>query len=508
MLLSPTLTTEQTAKAATFVNPVITDTVGRDHGDPFVLRYLDEYFLYHTTDDGDRGVSVHRSHDLVHWEFAGYALEAGGPDSWAQTDLWAPEVMYWHGTFYMYVSGTVFAPNGHGNDTRRRQGVARAQNPLGPFVLDPEPLVRDHYSIDGHPFQDEDGSLWLFYNIRGDEVTFNGKPGSGNVVDRLLDPGTLEGNPAKVTFPSQEWEASVRLGQYWNEGSWVLKRRGRYFQLYSGSYYRESTYGIGLSAADSPRGPWVKHEQNPIFAMGERITGPGHHSVILAPDGVSYYAVYHGYDGPTEGRKVHLDRLRWCGDRPVIGTGRRLGRPTEDAQPVPWQPAYDPAVPYWHADLWVDGCLLHVDDERVEWIPQAHPVRVRVNQSKDGLRAWVDGRLAVQVEGYHAPKLSSDGNILSSSLTSHLEDEAVRWLAPGQKRSWAWGGAGPLEVTVAVRGSAEIIAGNSREEVVSPASEYGLGQLFAADGADKITIVAGSSGAHVTDLFVAARPAT
>src|SRR4028119_1135722 len=87
------------AEVGTFTNPVISGARGRDHGDPFVLRYLDEYFLYHTTDDGDSGISVHRSHDLVHWEFAGYALEGAGPGHWAQTDLWAPEVMYCRGAF-------------------------------------------------------------------------------------------------------------------------------------------------------------------------------------------------------------------------------------------------------------------------------------------------------------------------------------------------------------------------------------------------------------------------
>ncbi|MBA3406637.1 MAG: family 43 glycosylhydrolase, partial [Solirubrobacterales bacterium] len=73
-----------------FTNPVVSDDRGADHGDPFVLRHRDEYFLYHTTDDGDRGISVHRSRDLVHWSFAAIALLPGG---WAQTDVWAPEVV-------------------------------------------------------------------------------------------------------------------------------------------------------------------------------------------------------------------------------------------------------------------------------------------------------------------------------------------------------------------------------------------------------------------------------
>jgi beta-xylosidase len=58
-----------------FTNPAIGGAGGADHGDPFALRHHGEYFLYHTTDDGDRGISVHRSRDLVRWSFAGSALE-------------------------------------------------------------------------------------------------------------------------------------------------------------------------------------------------------------------------------------------------------------------------------------------------------------------------------------------------------------------------------------------------------------------------------------------------
>ena len=52
-----------------FTNPVVSDDRGADHGDPFVLRPRGEYFLYHTTDDGDRGISVHRARDLVRWSW-------------------------------------------------------------------------------------------------------------------------------------------------------------------------------------------------------------------------------------------------------------------------------------------------------------------------------------------------------------------------------------------------------------------------------------------------------
>src|SRR5947209_4156984 len=100
------------SRRGTFVNPVISDDRGRDHGDPFVLRFLGEYFLYHTTDEGRLGVSVHRSNDLVNWTFNGYALEGTPGHAWAETELWAPEVLYRDGLFYMYVAGARRGPTG------------------------------------------------------------------------------------------------------------------------------------------------------------------------------------------------------------------------------------------------------------------------------------------------------------------------------------------------------------------------------------------------------------
>ena len=44
---------------ATFTNPVIAGAPGEDHGDPFIIKYLDAFYLYHTGDtSGRRGVSV------------------------------------------------------------------------------------------------------------------------------------------------------------------------------------------------------------------------------------------------------------------------------------------------------------------------------------------------------------------------------------------------------------------------------------------------------------------
>ena len=44
-------------------------------------------------------MKVSVSKDLVNWEYKGYAIREEG-----YKDYWAPSVLYWNGTFYMYYS--------------------------------------------------------------------------------------------------------------------------------------------------------------------------------------------------------------------------------------------------------------------------------------------------------------------------------------------------------------------------------------------------------------------
>src|SRR5919202_6456612 len=165
----------------------------------------------------------------------------------------------------MYISATrqraegemVPWQRGEGAEQGRRLGLARATSPLGPFVWDDEPLV-DRWSIDGHPFRDDDGTMWLFYNVRTeDEPGWNGLPGTGTVCDRLREPDRLAGRSSIVTFPSQRWEGNAAGDWFWNEAPYVLKRRGSYFQMYSGGFFEEDTYAIGCAVARQVDGPWV-----------------------------------------------------------------------------------------------------------------------------------------------------------------------------------------------------------------------------------------------------------
>jgi hypothetical protein len=463
--------------------------------------------------------------------------------------------MYADGVFYMYVTGTRKAPDGigdhpgagvgvnHGDDALRRQGVARSVHPTGPFVLDPKPLL-DVWSIDGHPFVDIDGRRWLFYNVRGDATRYSGAdgeagrtdiPGCGNIVDELVAPDAVTGIASVVTIPSLSWEGNRNRSWFWNEGPTVLRRRGRYVQMYSGGYYGDETYGVGYATSDVLRGPWEKAPHNPIFRSHERITGPGHHSVVQGPDGVTLYSVYHGYVDGVPGRKVHVDRLHWSTEGPRLGDGTLPGVPTEGEQPLPEPAAYDPRVPYWHAELWVRASVVRLGNVRVEVQDPAAAILLHVTQREDRVRVLLDGRLVVDdaVSGDPAAVVEElrsgravDGEVLSLVVTTWREDEQVLTLGAGESLRLPWGGGLPVELSVAVAGTAgvrlvtdegdvdafAVVTSGADDEVRDTSRDAGDGtrlpdlvRLRSTRPVAALEITAGDRGTVLSDVVLTAR---
>lgn len=325
-----------------YKNPVIS-IQGTDHGDPAVVKYLGVYYLYHT---GLRQISVYQSFNLIDWEKCGTALHASDDSNhWAQIELWAPEVIYENGKFYMYVTGARRKEDGSADDEIRRIGVATSDSPTGPFQLSAEPLT-DEWSIDAHPFKDEDGSYYMFYNVRNEYTKGPGNViGTGNVVDRMVDLETLGGNPSMVVKPEHHWEGNKEGTFFWNEGPFVLKKDGTYFQMYSAGFFGDDTYGVYYATASKPMGDEGYHDSSwekwqggtPILKTNEACLGPGHHVVVKGPNGIDDYIVYHGYepDKSVIGRKVRVGRFKW------VDNHIWLEPPSTKALPLPDAPAFD-----------------------------------------------------------------------------------------------------------------------------------------------------------------------
>ncbi|MFC6465234.1 family 43 glycosylhydrolase [Marinilactibacillus sp. GCM10026970] len=71
---------------------------------------------------------------------------------------------------------------------------------------------------------------------------------------------------------------------------------------------------IGFGVSESPTGPFVKSETNPILSkdMENGVSGPGHNSVTVGLDDETLYVVYHVHtfpDEPSGDRRPAIDRL-------------------------------------------------------------------------------------------------------------------------------------------------------------------------------------------------------
>jgi GH43 family beta-xylosidase len=315
----------------TYQNPVYPDTMA----DPFVLRHEGVYYAYGTGPAGADGrqVPVLRSTDLVHWQPAGHALTPTGHEQ-----VWAPEVASHEGRFYMYYSS---GSKPEGIDQKLR--VAVADHPQGPFIDAGKVLVPDQpFSIDAHPFRDDDGQWYLFYSVDFQSPEDDHRVGTGIVVDRLADMTTLEGQPLTVVRPHHDWHVFRKdrpiYGKVvdWHtvEGASVLKHGGEYYCFYSGGAWERDNYGVSFVVARHPMGPYRRpmggHEallmRTPAFGQ---LIGPGHNSFTTSPDGSETWIVYHAWDPARTTRRMCIDRMDWVGGRPVT-----VG-PTWTDQPAP-----------------------------------------------------------------------------------------------------------------------------------------------------------------------------
>ncbi|MFH9436840.1 family 43 glycosylhydrolase [Streptomyces rochei] len=276
------------------------------YADPDV-RYMDgRYWIYPTT-DGFPGWSGTRfkafsSRDLVHWTDHGVVLDLGPDVAWADGNAWAPAIAERDGKYYFYFCA------------EQQIGVAVADSPAGPFkdALGGPLVGKGRFSgqmIDPSVFTDDDGRSYLYWGN-----------GHGYVVPLNDDMVSFDASRVKDITPEN-----------FREGSFVVKRDGTYYFMWSEDDTRSEDYHVAYATGPTPLGPWTKRgtilSKRPEYG----ILGTGHHSVVNAPGTDDWYVVYHrfalngpgGPGGDGTHRETTIDRLRFAADgtiEPVVPT--------------------------------------------------------------------------------------------------------------------------------------------------------------------------------------------
>jgi xylan 1,4-beta-xylosidase len=319
----------------TFRNPVIPG----DFADPSVIRVGNTYYAAGTSSEWAPYYPLYASTDLVNWQQFGHVFDR--MPAWAAASYWAPELFHHNGTFFAYYTAR------RKSDNISVIGVATADDPRKGFTDRGIIVEWGKEAIDGFPFLDDDGRLylaWKAYGLPDDNI-----PTTLLASEMTPDGLALRGK----AFP-------LLQGGY--EGEAIVKREGWYYLFYSSQACcgRNCSYQLEVARARDLRGPWAQDDRNPILRGGGEWRCPGHGTPVQTPDGRWFYLyhAYHAKDFVHVGRQGLLDELRWSdsgwpffryGDVPTaqaptpFDTEAKLGVAdfsddfTTAARPVQWQ---------------------------------------------------------------------------------------------------------------------------------------------------------------------------
>lgn len=260
--------------------------------DPFVYKANGIYYMIgsHKAPDG-RLLPIYKSENLKDWTFVRGAVHKGPAGSWNRENFWAPEVIEYQGKFYCYYTA---ADVPHKQNIGNRVGVAVAASPEGPF--EDVGVVIDSASLDGSPFLDDDGRLYLYFTVEN-KNSKDWTRGQIRCVE-MESPSKVKGAPVPVI---------THLG--WAEGACCLKIDGQYYLLYSTGGWRGPNYQVRAAGrGTSPFGPFVEQVEA-ILRQNEFMKGTGHNCWFRGPDG-DLLTAYHAWDNAYTARYPFISRLQ------------------------------------------------------------------------------------------------------------------------------------------------------------------------------------------------------
>jgi beta-xylosidase len=282
-----------------YTNPVIP----LEYADPTIIKVGKTYYSAATTNDWAPHFPMHRSTDLVNWEFMGYVFDKN-PD-WTSGAFWAPEFLYYKGKYYCYYTAR------RKSDGISCIGVATTED-LKKGFTDHGMLVEwGKEAIDSYVVEDE-GKLYITWKAYGlDKGKIISIMGSELTEDGLR----LKGEPflmLEATRDGSNWENGGI------EGQCIVKRAGYFYMLYSGNGCcgTRCDYQVGVARAKDIKGPWEKYGNNPIMA-GDNVWKCGGHGTLVQTDDDRWFYHYHAYrtkEFVYTGRQGMLDELVWNAD--------------------------------------------------------------------------------------------------------------------------------------------------------------------------------------------------
>jgi beta-xylosidase len=311
----------------TYRNPVLAG----EYPDPSVVRVGPDYYMTHTPGPAAPALLVWHSRDLVNWEPLGPALSS------SVGDIWAPDIGWHDGRFYIYFPARI---RGAGGGDHRTNYVVTAKDPAGPWSA---PVDLGLGGIDPGHVVDTSGRRYLYLD-------------DGRVA-RLSDDGLRATSAPSKVYDGWDIPADWNIECKCLESPKLFFRRGYYYLVSAegGTAGPSTSHMVIVARSPSPEGPWQNMPGNPLLrtrTRAERWWSQGHGTIIEAADG-TWWIVFHAFENGyrTLGRQTLLLPVAWTADgwpevpadaatartwtKPV-GANVGHGLPLSDAFTAPW----------------------------------------------------------------------------------------------------------------------------------------------------------------------------
>ncbi|MGQ8334951.1 glycoside hydrolase family 43 protein [Sunxiuqinia sp. A32] len=323
--------TADDTEVISFTNPIL------PYGpDPWALCHDGQYYYMHTMIDS-----------LVLWKTKDVTdlKNAESKTIWLPTDpsnsknLWAPEIHYLNGKWYVYYT----ADDGNTDNHQLYVLENSAQDPFdGQFVMKGRISTDadNNWAIDGSLFEHQNKlyMVWSGWQTRRIE-----EETQCIYIAEMENPWTLGSERVLISKPELEWERHYINEKGWtpdyavfvNEGPQPLKSPGgKYIHMvYSASGCWTPYYALGMLTIPADANlldpnSWIKSAE-PVFRQSPEngVYGTGHNSFFKSPDGTEDYILYHARDtevdppGMGDTRSPRAQKIQWdVNDYPIFGT--------------------------------------------------------------------------------------------------------------------------------------------------------------------------------------------
>jgi arabinan endo-1,5-alpha-L-arabinosidase len=287
--------------------------------DPSMIKQGDAYYVFSTGEErgyNSGNIQIRRSTDMATWERIGSVFIVipawiGQAIGGTPPNLWAPDISFHNGTYYLYYAGSRFGTN--------TSVIGLATN----TTLDPkspdykwvdqgmvlQSVKADNWNaIDPNLAFDAEGTPWLSFGSFWDGIKM-----------RKIDPRT-----GKLAADDKKLYSLASRGGGPIEAPSIVARNEYYYLFVSFDLCcrgANSTYKIMAGRAKSITGPYIDRDGKrmelgggtPVLQSHGRYIGPGGQSVYH-DDGV-YRMVYHYYDANDNGApKLKISDLTWTDD--------------------------------------------------------------------------------------------------------------------------------------------------------------------------------------------------